>query len=99
MKFLGVLMIIYGILIAISIVGLIICWLPIWIGVILFRAATAAETAQVSGSKMELYEALSKLKTYFTIYGVLALIGVIFAVIFMIVGGISALIPFMNGGY
>lgn len=97
MKFLGVLMIIYGILVAITIVGLIICWLPIWIGVILFRAATAAETAQISGSKMELHEALSKLKTYFTIYGILALIGVIFAVIFMIAGGISALIPFMNG--
>jgi ABC-type transport system involved in cytochrome c biogenesis permease subunit len=99
MKFLGVLMIIYGILIAITIVGLIICWLPIWIGVILFRAATAAETAQVSGSKMELREALSKLKTYFTIYGVLALIGVIFFIFAMIIGGVSALIPFMNNGY
>jgi hypothetical protein len=96
MKFLGVLMIIYGILMAITIVGIIICWLPIWIGVILFRAATAVEAAQASGSKMELYTALSKLKTYFTIYGVLALIGIIVGVIAMFIGGMSALIPFMN---
>ncbi|MBN2566317.1 MAG: DUF5362 domain-containing protein [Candidatus Eisenbacteria bacterium] len=99
MKFLGVLMIIYGVFLAITIVGLIICWLPVWIGIILFRAATAAETAQVSGSKAELYTALSKIKTYFTIYGVLALIGLIFAIIFLfagIAGGLASLIPFMN---
>ena len=41
MKFLGVLMIIYGVLIAFTIVGIIICWLPIWIGVLLFQSASA----------------------------------------------------------
>jgi hypothetical protein len=96
MKFLGVLMIIYGILLIFPLVTIIICWLPIWIGVILFRAATAVEAAQVSGSKMELYTALTKLKTYFTIYGVLALLGIVIGVIAMFIGGMSALIPFMN---
>lgn len=91
MKFLGVLMIIYGVLIALSIVGIIVCWLPIWVGVLLFQAATAVEAAEASGNKMELYAAMAKLKTYFTIYGILALIGIVFAVIAMIVGGVAGL--------
>ena len=96
MKFLGVLMIIYGIITALTIVGIIICWLPIWIGVLLFQAAASAEAAQAGGNKMELYAALSKLKTYFTIYGVLALIGIVFFVIALMTGAFAALIPFMG---
>jgi hypothetical protein len=99
MKFLGVLMIIAGAFYALTIVGIIICWLPIWIGVVLFQAATATESAQASGSKMELYGALSKLKTYFTIYGVLALIMIVVSIIVMIavfVGGLASTIPFMH---
>jgi hypothetical protein len=91
MKFLGVLMIIYGVMIALSIVGIIICWLPIWIGVLLFQAAGATESAEASGSKMELYAALSKLKTYFTIYGILALIGIIFFVIAIFTGMLAGI--------
>ena len=96
MKFLGVLMIIYGVLMALSIVGIIICWLPIWIGVLLFQTASTVEAAQASGSKMELYGALSKLKTYFTIYGVLALIGIIVSIITIFTVGLASLVPFMN---
>jgi hypothetical protein len=96
MKLLGVLMIIAGILQAITIVGIIICWLPIWVGVLLLKAASSAEMAQAGGSKHELITALSKIKTIFTIYGILALIGIVIAVIFLIVGGIASLIPFMS---
>ena len=96
MKFLGVLMIIYGALIALTIVGLIVCWLPIWIGVLLLQSASAVEATQASGSRMELYGAMSKLKTYFTIYGVLALIGIIASIIAIFTVGLASLIPFMN---
>ena len=98
MKFLGVLMIIYGVMIALSIVGIIICWLPIWIGVLLFQTASATEAAEVSGNKMELYAALAKLKTYFTIYGILALIGVIVFVIAMFTGMLAG-VTSMMGNY
>ena len=36
-KFLGILMLIYGIFVAISIVGIIIAWLPIWLGILLIE--------------------------------------------------------------
>ncbi len=96
MKFLGVLMIVYGALIGLTIVGLIICWLPIWVGILLIQSASAVEATQASGSKTELHAAMSKLKTYFTIYGVLALIGIIVTVIAIFVGGLASLIPFMS---
>jgi hypothetical protein len=96
MKFLGVLMIIYGVLVALTIVGLIVCWLPIWIGVLLLQSASAVEATQASGSRMELYGVMSKLKTYFTIYGVLALIGIIVSIIAIFTVGLASLVPFMN---
>ncbi len=91
MKLVGVLMIIYGALMALTIVGIIVCWLPIWIGVLLLRAASSAEMAQVSGDKFQLVESMTKLKTYFTIYGILALVGLIAAAIALMVGGLGAI--------
>ena len=100
MKFLGVLMIIWGILLAITVVGLILCWLPIWMGVLLFRAASALEAAQASGSQEELRMMMSKLKTYFTITGIFAAAAIVFMLIAAIVGSLTALIPFMSSyGY
>ena len=89
MKFLGVLMILYGAVMVITIVGIVLCWLPIWIGILLIRSAGSLEVAQISGDKFQLIEAMRRLKTYFTIYGVLAILGLIAMVIAMIVGGAS----------
>lgn len=91
MKFLGVLMIIYGAVMVLTIVGILFCWLPIWIGILLLRAAGSVEMAQLSGDKFQLVESLSKLKTYFTIYGILALIGLIGAVVALMLGGLGAI--------
>lgn len=84
-KFLGILMLIYGIFMALSIVGIIIAWLPIWLGILLMRTASNIEQAQILGNKIALIKAQQSLSTYFTIYGVLAMIGLIFTVVFMIV--------------
>ena len=86
MKLLGVMMIIYGILIAISVVGLIIAWIPVWIGVLLFQAASAVEQAQLGGDADAMLRAMGKLKTYFTISGVLMLIGIIVGVVGFLMG-------------
>ena len=85
MKLLGVLSIIYGVLLAITILGLIIAWLPIWLGVLLWQGADKAEKAEVSGNETDAVESLSKIKTIFTIYGVLALIGLAISVLYIIV--------------
>lgn len=77
MKLLAIVFIISGALIALSIIGIIIAWVPIWIGVVLFQAASATEQAYNSGSSDAMLLAQNKLKSYFTIMGVFTLIIVI----------------------
>jgi hypothetical protein len=55
MKFPGVMMIIDGVMLALTGIGLLICWLPIWLGVILFQAAGNAEMAS-KGAAVRLRE-------------------------------------------
>lgn len=86
MKFLGVLAILYGVLTALSIVGLLIAWLPIWMGVLLYQAAEAAEGAVHANDAASLTRALSKLRTYFVIMGVLALIGLVVMLLGAVMG-------------
>lgn len=74
MKLVGVMMIISGAFTALSIVGIIVAWLPIWIGVLLFQAASLVERAHLSGDDNSFLMSQAKLKTTFTITGVLMLI-------------------------
>ena len=84
-KFLGILMIIYGVFIALSVVGIVIAWLPIWLGVLLNKTADSMGQAFVAGDSRAMIKAQNNLSTYFTIYGVLALIGIILTVVFVVV--------------
>lgn len=77
MSFLGWLMIIYGILQCLSIIGVIVGWLPIWIGIVLKGSADRLKSGFVSGDTAQLYDSSRQLATYFTIMGVLALIGLL----------------------
>jgi len=43
LKFIGLLSLIYGIITALTIVGILIAWLPIWMGVLLFQAGSRAQ--------------------------------------------------------
>lgn len=89
MKLMGVVMILAGVLYAISIVGLIVAWLPIWIGVLLFQSAGAIDVAYNTEDKAAAIRAFEKLKVYFIINGVLLLISIAFVVIAMLMGGLG----------
>ncbi|MCK4569508.1 MAG: hypothetical protein KAT76_04405 [Bacteroidales bacterium] len=92
MKFLGVLMIIGGVFYALTIVGIIIAWLPIWMGVILYKAGSSSEQAYFNGDKYSLLKSLSQLKLYFTIMGIMTLIGIVIMIILVILifaGGLA----------
>lgn len=86
MKLLGILAILWGISMALSIVGLIIAWLPIWMGVTLYRAANAADLALVTGDYQDLARALAKLRLFFTVMGVLALLSLLLMAAGVILG-------------
>jgi len=92
MKLLGVLNIIGGIFYACTIVGIVIAWLPIWMGVILYQAGSASEQAYFNGDKYSFLKSMNQLKLYFTISGILALIGIIIGVVLffvILVGGFA----------
>jgi hypothetical protein len=81
MQFLGVLSIIGGVGQALSLVGILWAWLPIWMGVLLFQAGSNIEPAAQFGDKFAFLRSMGSLKTYFAIQGVMTLIS-----IFLIVG-------------
>jgi hypothetical protein len=84
MKLLGVLNIINGIFMIISVIGIILCWLPIWLGVILFKAAGDAEAAS-RGEPGRLAEYVLKLNRFFLISGIVALFWLIMGLILVFV--------------
>lgn len=88
MKFLGVIMILQAVIVTISTMGLGIffAWLPVWLGIILFRAANDAEMA-ATGMSNKLEDYLKKLNKYFLIQGILGLLVVIFLLVMMFVFG------------
>jgi hypothetical protein len=88
MKFLGVMMIIWGVLITLSTlgIGIVVAWLPIWLGVLLFQSASSVEQAQATGDKAAMIQSMSKLKLYFVITGVLTLIMLLLTLLGMVTG-------------
>lgn len=91
MKFLGIMSIIQGVVAVFTLIGILIAWLPIWVGVILYQSASTMERAYISGDKGEFYEALGKLKTYFLIQGIITLIGIIIALFALSLGMMGAI--------
>ena len=86
MKLVGVMSIIGGALYALTIIGIIVAWLPIWMGILLFQSAGAIEQAYQGGRREAMTRSLSKLKTYFIITGVVTLIGIIVTVLMFFFG-------------
>ncbi len=80
LKFLGVLSIIGGVGQALSIVGILFAWLPIWMGVLMFQAGSSIESAGQFGDKFAFLRSMSSLKTYFVLQGILTLLGILMAV-------------------
>lgn len=81
MKLLGIVFIIQGVLAAITIIGIIVAWLPIWIGVLLLQSAGAIEQAQATGDEVQFRRSMDKLRTYFVILGILILISIVLMVL------------------
>jgi len=79
LKFLGVLSIIGGVGQALSIVGILFAWLPIWMGVLMFQAGSSIDSAGQFGDKFAFLRSMGNLKTYFMLQGVLTLIGIFVA--------------------
>ncbi len=88
-KFIGIVNIIVGALTALSLVGIIIAWLPIWMGVILFQAGSRADEAHTSKRYDQLVPMIEKLRMYFLIQGILIIVGIALTILSFIIFGAS----------
>jgi hypothetical protein len=91
LKFLGIVNIVSGVFTALSIFGIVIAWLPIWLGVLLIQAAGKATDAALKADGQDLVIMMDKLRLYFVIQGVMMLI-IIGAVIIGIIS-FGAMLP------
>jgi type IV secretory pathway VirB2 component (pilin) len=86
MKFLAVISVIAAIITLFSSLWyLLVVWLPVWLAVLLWKAASAVRSAWDSGNAGQLREALDRLRLYFKISGILALISLVFGLISLFV--------------
>jgi hypothetical protein len=99
MKFIGILAIISGVTAIFSLVGILICWLPIWMGILLFQSGSRIEKAFEEGSKDDLVDSLLRLKKYFVITGVISLISIAFAFIMVMFAGGAIFSQFVDFPY
>ncbi|WPL15396.1 hypothetical protein Thiowin_00292 [Thiorhodovibrio winogradskyi] len=81
MKFAGVLLMIQGGLTALSIVGILVAWIPIWMGLLLYKASELIGEAERLGSEVALQGALERLATYFKMLGILLLLALVLALV------------------
>lgn len=86
MQLLGVMLILTGLLTALSIVGIVVAWIPVWAGVALFQASGAAKRGYENNSESDIKQTMAKLRTYFLISGIMTLIYVLFMVASMVLG-------------
>ncbi len=99
MKLVGIVSIIQGVLMCITIVYAIVGWLPIWMGSLVLQACSAVERAQANGDPQALKEALGKLRTYFVIQGVLILVGIAFVVLGSLIFGAAIVAAVKNHAF
>ena len=84
MKVLGVFFIVYGVITCITIIGLVIGWLPIWLGVLLFTSAKRLDVIKEYDSPEDAVESIEKISLYFKISGILVLVYVAFLVVLLL---------------
>jgi hypothetical protein len=99
MKFAGVLLIINGVFCILGLWTIVVCWLPIWMGIILISGSNHIRDAAVLDSEMHLKGALDKLGLFFRIWGITALVALILMIagmIFWAIAGAAMLTSFIN---
>ncbi|MFH1196660.1 MAG: DUF5362 domain-containing protein [bacterium] len=86
-KFLGILGIIVGALYCLTIVGIIVAWLPIWLGIVLFQAGSNITNAKMTQNYQHLVVAYEKLRLFFMVWGIVTIISLALMVIAIIIFG------------
>jgi ABC-type phosphate transport system permease subunit len=88
MRFASIVLILQGVFSVFSIWGIIVCWIPIWMAVLLRSAANSITTAFETDDTQELKTTMEKLGKYFRIFGTLLLV----MIVVFIIGFLAAIL-------
>lgn len=70
-------LIFYGALITVTGVGILVAWVPVWIGILLLLVSRTIKTAYEKNDEQALIRSLARLKTIFTILGLSSVVLII----------------------
>jgi hypothetical protein len=85
LKFIGIVTFLSGLPAALTIVGLVVAWVPLWLGVLLVQAGSAAQR----GDDEDLLVIFQKLRTFFMIQGIMMVIAFIILILTLVITGFS----------
>jgi hypothetical protein len=88
LKFLGIVSIIGGALNALSIVGILWAWIPIWLGIIMVQAGSRAGEYADKGDTASLEGLTGRLKSFFTISGIVLIITIAISILAGIISAV-----------
>jgi hypothetical protein len=80
-QLMGILFMLNGILMVLSLWGILLCWLPFWLGLTLMSAAKNIRAAAEFNDQRLMRMALDKLGLYFKINGILIVLGLVFGIL------------------
>jgi len=89
----GIYLILLGSMLALTIIGIVIAWIPIWAGISLCTSVPSIKKAHSAGDKKELLLALKKFKNFFSLAGIAATLFTIMITTGLI---IALLLPRLN---
>lgn len=95
MKFVGLAEIVSGLGLALTVMGLLVAWLPVWMGVVLFKAAGNTRRAVEDSDPAALGKALDQLRTFFVLGGIQVILGVA-VVVAAIFAGAATITSFLG---
>ncbi len=99
--FIGWVTMIGGILQALTIVGILVAWIPFLMGLWLIQAGNKVGEYSATGNVMALGQMIAKLRSYFVLTGVMMIIGLVSAALAMVFWGtviIAAITGAANNG-
>ncbi len=100
LRLLSIAFFIIGVFQVLSVVGILWAWVPIWLGVLLWQAAGSAESAMENRDESELERFLHRLKTVFTVAGVLVIISVLLSIVgtftMLLFGGLGIISEYLQ---
>ena len=73
-----------GILYIISIVGILVCWIPIWLGVLLFQTSSNLEKFEISGNEEDATLGLEKLVLFFKFIAIVLIASLVISLIVVV---------------